>query len=293
MIRGNLKPKNPLVNKIICIVAAVVLAVCLTVIGINIYNSVKSKDQMSHLKDIYYSTTTATPPEPQILPQFDDLLKINKEVIGWIKVPGTKADLPVVHKTDAETGNSFYLTHDIYSKSSKSGTIFADYRDTITADSTSDNIVIYGHNQMDHTMFGELKKFKNISFYKQNPVFTFTTLYKEDKYKIIGYFVVNASEAPDKVFDYHNYINFTDEAQFNSFIKEVNDRSYMHNNVDVKYGDKLVTLSTCSGEFENGRLVIIGRKVRDGESDTVDISSVVTNPNIKRDPSWYKIYGKK
>lgn len=288
------KSKMSKPRKVIFAISCVVLAVCIFLISTFLYRYIKNKYDNNRLADIYHKTTTVTQPsEPQILARFDELLNINSETFGWIEIPAAEVDFPVVQKKDENTGNSYYLKHDFYNKYSKSGAIFADFRDVVTPTEVSDNIVLYGHDNNDGTMFGNLRKYKKLDFYKENPVITFTNLYSSDKYKIIAYFVINNSEKDAPVFDYHNYINLSTQEEFDKYMTEVNARSYMHNDVDVKLGDKFLTLSTCSYEFDDGRLAIIARKVRPGESPDVDVSKAETNPDIKRDPSWYKIYGKK
>ena len=88
-----------------------------------------------------------------------------------------------------------------------------------------------------------------------------------------------------------NYINFENEKSFNEFINETNARSYINSGIDIKYGDKFITLSTCSTEFEDSRFVVFARKIRSNESSEIDISLVKKNSNIKRPDIWHKLYG--
>lgn len=290
--------KRSLIGTMIYYIAIVVLIICTVIFAINIFNSYKTKKNMEKVQDIYHSETTiSTSDETEktetspILPQFESLLEINPETIGWLHVPNTTADMAVVQKKDSEIGNDYYLKHDFFNNTSKAGSIFLDYRDSVTQDKISDNLIIYGHNQADKTMFGDLKKYKDIDFYKENPVISFNTLYKESKYKIISYFVIDSDTAHEDIFDYHNYISFSSKENYDYYISEIKARSYMLNNVDVQYGDKFLTLSTCSSEFGSARFVIIAREVRDGESSDVDVSSVTSNPEIKRDPFWNELFG--
>lgn len=298
MNKQHQKKKHSLASTIIYYISIVVLIICIVMFAINIYNSYKTKKDIEKVQDIFHNETTIgvidntnDPDESPILPQFESLLDINPETIGWVTVPNTTADFVVVQKTDEEIGNEYYLKHDFFNESSESGAVFMDRRDIVTENSTSDNLILYGHNQADKTMFGDLKKYKDIEFYKNNPVLTFSTLYNENKYKIISYFVIDSDTEHEDIFDYHNYINFNTQEKFDYFISEIKDRSYMLNDVDVKYGDNLLTLSTCSSEFSSARFVIVAREVRDGESSEVDVSSVTSNPNIKRDPFWTKLFG--
>lgn len=297
MNKQNEKKKRSLISTIIYYISITVLVICIIAFAINIYNSYKTKKNTKKVQDIYHSETTISTTDPNdkpdqspILSQFEPLLKINSETIGWLTVPNTTADIVVVQKSDKETGNNYYLEHDFFNENSEAGAVFMDRRDTATENTTSDNIILYGHNQADKTIFGDLKKYKDIDFYKENPVITFSTLYNESQYKIISYFVIDSETSHEDIFDYHNYINFNTQEDFNYFISEIKDRSYMINDVDVKYGDNLLTLSTCSSEFESARFVIVARQVREGESSDVNISSVTSNSDIKRDPFWNELF---
>ena len=151
-------------------------------------------------------------------------------------------------------------------------------------------------------MFGTLQKYKitkqntkKFDFYLQHPTFTFSNLYEEYTYKIIALFIceVEPEQTTDgNVFDYHNYIRFgSKERTYEEFISNVEERSEIITGVDVQEGDKFMTLSTCSNEFEPSRFVVIGRRVRDGESPEVDTSLAKLNPDAK-EPDWNYIYSR-
>ncbi|MDE7288908.1 MAG: class B sortase, partial [Oscillospiraceae bacterium] len=216
--------------------------------------------------------------------------EINEDYIGFLEVAGCEIFEPVVKGND----NDYYLKHDIYGDQNKAGTIFMDYRCTVTPEYTSPNIVIYGHNQEDGTMFGRLKYYKvdytkepiSIDFYKNNPVIKFNPEFENSEYLIYGFFVTNALENQDsngEVFHYHDYIEtMNDEYTFNWYQGEVQKRNQIISPVDVQYGDKLLVLSTCSNEFTNSRFVVFARKLRDGESvSDYDFSEARFNSNAK------------
>lgn len=251
-------------------------------------------------------TNSSSSGKKELLPLAKKLLEQNPDTIGWIKINNTKIDLPVVLKKDEPEGekNQFYLTHNFLGEKSQAGTIFADYRTTIEPDKQSDNIVLYGHNEQSNEMFGDLDKYKQqngkrwskeaLEFYKQNPTFEFDTNYEKGVYKIFAYFVtpVNQDQDPEnKIFDYNNYIDF-DEARYNDFMENIQKRNMIVTDIDCKFGDKFVTLSTCSDEFDPSRFVVIGRKVRDGESAEVDTTNVTYNKNALQ-PDYDYIYKKK
>lgn len=243
------------------------------------------------------TATTTEPPPLVTLASMEQLLADNPDTAGWITVGGTYIDNVVV-QTD---NNDYYLDRNFYGEKSQPGTVFADYRCAVNDYNSkqSDNIILYGHNQRDGTMFGTLNKYKiksgstqNFDFYLEHPTFTFSNLYEEYTYKIIASFIIEVEPRQTRdgiIFDYHNYIRFGTKRPYQTFIDNVMERSAINTGVDVEEGDKFLTLSTCSNEFEPSRFVVIGRRVRDGESTEVDTSKASINENAK-EPDLNFIY---
>lgn len=287
-----------IIRKIIFIVA-----VCVFVgAGIMLVSTlVQSKKALSDSDDIkaVVTTTVATtidsdgnvvtiaPTEEEELEHNFDVMKyykdINEDVVGYLQLEGCDIYQPVVQGED----NDYYLTHTYYKGTNKAGSIFMDYRCRVEEDYVSPNIVLYGHNQEDGTMFGNLKDYKqDVDFYAENPIITFNTEYGVGKYVIYAYFVTNALARQDsngEVFHYHDYIEtMNDEFTFNWYLKEVYDRTQIITPVDVEYGDRLLCLSTCSNEFSNSRFVVFARKLREDESpEDFDFTEAYINYNAK------------
>lgn len=219
------------------------------------------------------------------LEKFASLYKVNDHIIGWVEIPDTNVKYPVVKYTD----NEYYLTHDFKKGSSKHGTPFVDYRTSIKY--PSDNILIYGHNMKDNQMFGDLLKYRDLAFYQQHPTINFDSVYKTNTYKILGVFISNIKPEDGPVFDYHNFIDSPSQKEFDKYITEVKNRSLIDTGVDVAYGDELITLSTCTYEFEDARFVVVARKVREGETPTVDTATAKMAANPLMPDVWYRLYG--
>lgn len=208
---------------------------------------------------------------------------VNEDYIGYLEIAGCDIYEPVVRGED----NDYYLRINISGRPNKAGTVFMDYRCTVTEDYTSPNIVIYGHNQEDGTMFGNLKNYKwNAQFYAENPVIKFNPEFESGEYLIYAFFVTNAYEKQDSngiVFHYHDYIEtMNDENTFEWYMGEVQKRNQIVSPVDVRYGDKLLCLSTCSNEFTDSRFVVFARKLREGETiSDYDFSRTYLNPNAQ------------
>lgn len=215
---------------------------------------------------------------------------INEDYIGYLELSGCDIAEPIVKGED----NEYYLTHAIHGGTNKAGTVFMDYRCTFTDDYISPNIVFYGHNQEDGTMFGNLKRYKqDVEFYGENPIVRFSTAERTYEYVIYGFFVTNALEKQDsngEVFHYQDYIEtLSDENTFNWYLDMVNERNQIVPPVDVEFGDRLLCLSTCSNEFSNSRFVIFARMLRDDESaEDYDFSRTYLNP-YARGVDWEAI----
>lgn len=149
----------------------------------------------------------------------------------------------------------YYLHRNFNKEYSYYGTPYlSDKSDTMKP---TDNIVIYGHNMRDNTMFGDLSKYKLKEFFEKHRYIHFDTLVDLGKYEIICVFKTTPSK-----FDYQNYTVFDSSNEFNSYISKCKESEYYNTNVSCSYGDKLITLSTCEYSQENGRLVVVAKKVK-------------------------------
>lgn len=167
----------------------------------------------------------------------------NSDFVGWIKIDGTHINYPVMKSSTPD----YYLHRNFNKKYSYYGTPYlSDKSDTMNP---TDNIVIYGHNMRDNTMFGDLSKYKSKEFYEKHRYIHFDTLVDLGKYEIVCVF----KTTPCK-FDYQNYTVFDSSDEFNSYISKCEESEYYNTDVSCGYGDKLITLSTCEYCQENGRL---------------------------------------
>lgn len=260
--------------------------------------------------------TSGEEPKPrEVLPQFKQLLEQNPDTIGWITINGPDLrgneswiDNVVMQCDD----NDLYLNHNFNMEIIKSGEFFVDYESKITPEREPGNIVIYGHNMASGLYFGQLPAYFNwgkehpaygkksddpndISWYKSHPTVEFSTLYKTSTYKIFACMLINTEPEADagNVFDYYLVHDFKNQKEFNEFVGEILDRSTFYNpDVNVKYGDQLLTLSTCMWGYGDTdlRFVVFARETREGESPNVDVSKAYANPNPKFYQLYYDIY---
>ena len=224
--------------------------------------------------------------------KFLDLLEVNSDTIGWITIDGTGIDYPVV-QTD---NNDYYLNHGFDRSWTSVGTVFLDKNCSIGSlddpDSETTNLILYGHHTRSKTMFSELVNYKDLDYYKKHPTITFDTLYKDSEWKIVACMLTNAFSNQDngQVFAY-NTPEFTDDTAFLTWAEECKLRSIIDTNVDVVAGDTMLTLQTCAYDFTEARMVIVARRVRDGESAEVDVDSATVNSDCKYPQAWYDKYG--
>lgn len=299
------------IRKIVFLAAVIAIIVCGYKVAdyyIDLWKSERLNDQVMDLYWTYQDGEDVQPSTEKVinddgdeeirqkyymLPGARKLLDMNSDVVGVIKIPDTNVNNPVMQASD----NDKYLNRKINGEESRNGEIFMDYRnhfddvddDGYLKEPNSDNLIIYGHNMGDDSMFGSLKYYhRNSDYYGQHPVIELNSNYMTYKYKIFAFFILDAEDKTETKFDCWNKLNFSDEKDFYNFVNEAKRRTIRLNDVDVKYGDKLVTLSTCNTYLgDRGRLIIMGRLVRDGEDPLKGTQNSVPNPNIKWPTMYY------
>ncbi len=237
-------------------------------------------DDLSNLRDQYLSSVTTdptdpdpsqptTPPptdpstgevlptEPTILPEQAPFYEMNSDMVGWITIPDTKINYPVLQTPGTEDATNYYLNHNFKKSWSDWGAIFASGAADINL--PSDNITLYGHHMKDGSMFAGLDSFKHQSFWQDHQTFTFDTLYERHTYQIWATFKTSATAG--KGLEYHNFINALDEQAFNDFVSSIQSLDFYDTGITPKYGDKLLLLSTCEYTLENGRFVVCAVRI--------------------------------
>lgn len=246
----------------------------------------------AHLVELKNRTPTTQEieqlPTGAINAEYAALYAKNNDFIGWLNIPGTNVDYPVMQTDD----NDYYLHRNFDRQEVFEGTLFADYRGKITPEGMPQNTVIYGHNMLLKYQFSALQNYKkDIEFLKMSPVIEFNTLYGNAKYKIISVFLVNWLPKDGEVFRYNSTNYFKNQSEFFDFVLECMDRSLYETGVDVEYGDEFLTLSTCDmSTYMDLRLVVVARKVRPNENPNVDASGIVKKDSVKYFDGYYDIY---
>lgn len=179
---------------------------------------------------------------------FSKLKEINEDAVAWLKVNGTNIEYVVVKGND----NNYYLNHNYEKKENSAGWIFADYKNKL--DGTDKNIVIYGHNMRDDSMFGSLKNVLEEEWYnnEENYVINFVTEKEEQKYQVFSVYKIKNE-------DYYIDTEFKNN-EFEKFIDTLKNRSIKDFNVQDSETDRILTLSTCANNNKY-RVVLHAKRI--------------------------------
>lgn len=193
--------------------------------------------------------------KPSKLEQIKNWKSQNEDLAGWITIQDTRIDYPVMYLK----GSDFYLYHDFYKKDLKSGTLFIDKHNTIEPRDT--NLIIYGHSMYDGTMFHDLLYYLDVEFYKTHQTIEYSTIDSIDTYEIVSVFRSKVYHKDENVFKYYQFYRANNEQEYSTFISNVKQLSLYDTGVIPESMDDLITLSTCDESIENGRLVVVARKI--------------------------------
>ena len=194
--------------------------------------------------------------KPPILEKYKTLYGKNKKLIGWLKIDDTNIDYPVMQTVN----NEYYLDHNYNQEYDKNGSLFLDKDCNAAFPNT--NMIIYGHHMKTGNMFGNLNYYSKESYFKEHPQFQFDTIYEEGVYDIMYVFRSRIYSEEEIVFKYYQFLDATSADEFYSYMDEMANLSLYDTGVTASYGDKLITLSTCDSSEEDGRFVVVAKKVK-------------------------------
>jgi len=184
--------------------------------------------------------------------QYQALLEINDESVGWITIEDTKIDYPVVQTED----NLYYLNRNILKHYSNRGAIFADFRNF--CDGSDKNLIIYGHNMFDGSMFGRLYKFKSPAYYKNHPYITLNLKGEYSRWEIFAVYITN--DDPVR-------ISFSSDHDFLEYIKIIQKDQIYDTDVTINADDAILTISTCTNVENDGRLILHAKRISSSGSE--------------------------
>ena len=212
---------------------------------------------------------TEEPTEPQMLANMAELYAQNPDIVGWIRIEGTKLDYPVMHTPDDEEK---YLYTGFDGNRDVSGLPFIDK--DCKMDPESQNLILYGHNMKNGTGFKTLFSYLQKDFREEHNTIYFSTLYEERTYEVLSVFYDRVYKQEDDCFKFYQFIDPTTEEEFDAAIDYFQKNAIYDTDVDAEYGDSLITLVTCSYHVRRGRLVLVAREI----VDPAEVTAEIVNP---------------
>lgn len=221
----------------------------------------KLYDNLAQIVENNEETKPTTPPESDgavMLPEYAELYEQNNDLIGWICIEDTKINYPVMQSIHEP---NFYLKHGFDKGYTNYGCPYL--CESCDMNKPSDNLIIYGHHMKNGTMFSDLEKFKKKDFWEKHKTLSFNTLYKKQTYEIIAVFKTVVYTDSANEFRYYQFSDAETPEQFDEYIAKCKEKALYDTGVSAKYGDKLITLSTCEYSNTNGRLVLIAKLLQE------------------------------
>lgn len=230
------------------------------------YKTERSYEELSALKEqgavqggtngeVVINYTNTDRDVPEVLDEYKNLVNKNKKLIGWVKIDDTNIDYPVMQTEN----NEYYLDHNLNQEYDKNGSIFLDKDCDVLKPST--NFIIYGHHMRNGKMFGELDLYSSEDYYKEHKYIRFDTIYEKGTYEVMYVFRSKVYTEDEIVFKYYQFIDALSEQEFDSNMREMAALSLYDTGVTAEYGDQLLTLSTCDYYVNDGRFVVVAKKV--------------------------------
>ena len=266
------KHKRKIQTGIVMGIFSVIIIACLISIFSRMYTENKEKEEFKQLAEIVTEKTTEVTIEETIkksnllkvsdsIDEFQteqpvyyttyyephsisELISMNSECFGWISISGTNINYPVMH---TPSNPQKYLNKNFYGEYSYSGTPFLDAR--CSADST--NLIIYGHHMNNGTMFADLCNYTDYSYFAEHP-----TVVLETKDGVFAYSVFSVMKVKSDD-DWYRFTTVGTEKSYNSRIEYAKEKSIYDTGITPVYGQQILTLSTCYGDNQNDRILVL------------------------------------
>lgn len=248
MVGKHFKKKKVNIFKFLILVFVLLNIISIIYISKWMLENKENKDLQDNISTAVYVDNNVNYEEPRYNIDFQKLKAINSDTVGWLKVKNTNIEYTVVQADN----NNYYLKHNFEKKYNNAGWIFADYNNKF--DGTDKNLVIYGHNRKNNSMFGSLKNALKEEWYSNNENLTidFVTESGYHKYQIFSVHTIESEE-------YYIDTEFEDD-EFEEFIITLKSRSIIDFNTDISKEDNILTLSTCDNST-NDRVVLHAKRV--------------------------------
>ena len=261
------------------VLAAVIITVIvvLAVFGQDMMNYFKARDTQNELQDLYRGANNmffphayAEEQEPEIHEDFEQLYAENPHLVGWLSA-GENINYPVV-----QYDNEFYLDHDYFGENDANGTLFVNAANRLNPRDSI--LLIHGHNMKSGAMFGDMDYFRGYDYLCEYPIVTFRTIWDEEDVHYVPIAAFDASMDPDA----NGYFNIgrirfdfdvpADEysaarsSELETYIAQMREKSFWNSPMEADSADQYIALVTCSYSHEDGRMVLVCRKLRSEET---------------------------
>ena len=251
--------KKKKLYRIVLLIASLVFVVSSGLLIKELIQSKKEKENLNALANIVNvdNYQSLIEKEKARIKVFNTLYEENNDFIGWLKVEGTHIDYPVMYTPNEP---EYYLRRDFNKNHAMSGLPFIGMDNTLNP--PSDQVIIYSHNMKDGTMFSDLTLYEDSSFWEEHKIIQFSTMDEQISYEIFSAFYTTVSGNETDEFQYYNFVNAENESVYNTFIHQAESMSLYDTEVNVEYKDQILTLSTCAYHENNGRFVLMARRIK-------------------------------
>ncbi len=275
------KKKKKIIYNITMLLLFLVFVSCAIYLFKYFWESKKSEDKVDELKTLIVDDEPYVEPENQgnnsetdaneevytipyeningvrVQKKFTEIYKRNNDFVGWLLIQDTPVDYPVVQSMYEE---EYYIHKDFDKEYSTAGTLFVDTDSDLLK--PSDNIVIYGHNMKTGKMFHCLLDYAEEDFYKEHKYIQFNTIHGNNTYEVIAAFRTKIYSKDYNGFKYYKFFDAGSEEEFMNYVNNCKGLTGYDIPTTAQYGDKLITLSTCSYHTDNGRFVVVAKKIK-------------------------------
>lgn len=212
----------------------------------------------AEVPDIYSNSIAYREPGDfeHMLPQYSHLYAENNDMFGWLRIDDTRIDYPVMYTPEDPEK---YLHTDFSGKNSFSGTPFLDGATSFD----SDQLLIYAHNMKNGTMFRDLYKYENRDFWEEHPYIYLDTLYDQYTFEVMAVLYDKVYYKTDECFKFYQFIDADDQQKYEEAVGYYKEHALYDTGVTARYGDQLLCLVTCAYQTEDGRFLVVARKVNE------------------------------
>lgn len=231
----------------------------LTSIAFLLMYAAQSKQQAHLYSDLAavreQDTQQETASEPEKQASYQNLYWENTDMVGWILIEDTNINYPVM-QTPADP--NYYLKHDFEKNYTDYGCPFM--QADCDALCPSDNLIIYGHNMKDGSMFADLAKYRSKDFRQAHKTVWFDTELGSSAYEIFAVIHTTVQADAADAFPFYWFVDAASPEEFADYVSACKAQALYDTGISAQYGDKLLTLSTCDNITDDGRLLVIANK---------------------------------